>query len=94
MGKDHKQAARRNLLRKGLGLAMAGAVIPIVVWSKAANAAKADGKLLAYQDHPKNGKRCVDCWAYVDVPNTAEDLCKAIEGPISADGWCKAYSPK
>lgn len=85
---------RRALLRKGSALLASLAAIRIAVWSKPANAAKADRAVLRYQDQPWNGKICADCWAYVAGRNPAAGSCKAIEGPISANGWCMAFSPK
>jgi High potential iron-sulfur protein len=91
---DQMRLDRRAMLRKGSALVASFATIPIVVWSKAGRAAKADRVALRYQDQPKNGKICADCWDYVAGPNPAEGTCKAIEGPISAHGWCMAFSPK
>jgi hypothetical protein len=85
---------RRAILRKGSALVASLAAIPLVVFSGAGRAAKADGELLRYQDQPKNGKICADCWAYVAGPKPAVGTCKAIDGPISANGWCMAFSPK
>jgi hypothetical protein len=75
-------------------LVAAFATIQILVWSKAGSAAKADRELLRYQDKPKNGKICADCWANVAGPNPAAGTCRPIERPISANGWCMAFSPK
>lgn len=85
---------RRALLRNVGALLASLTTIPIAVWSKAASAAKADKAVLRYQDQPRNGKICADCWAYVAGRNPTVGSCKAIEGPVSANGWCMAFSPK
>lgn len=85
---------RRAMFWKGSALVAFFATIPLVLWSKAAEAAKADKSVLHYQDQPKNGKACANCWAYIAGQNPAKGTCKAIEGPISANGWCMAFSPK
>jgi hypothetical protein len=92
---DQTRLYRRALLRKGAALvASSFAIIPVVVSSKPAAAGKADKAVVRYQDQPKDGKICVNCWAYVAGPRAAEGACKVIEGPINANGWCMAYSPK
>lgn len=94
MDSDQMRLDRRALLARCSALVASLAAIPIFAWSTTGRAAKADRALLRYQDQPKDGKTCAACWAYVAGRNPAEGSCKAIEGPISAQGWCMAYSPK
>jgi hypothetical protein len=94
VNREQSHAVRRNFLRQGLALAATAAAAPGALWSDSVRASKADGVVLRYQDHPKNGKRCAECWAYIAGSNPRDARCKAIEGPISADGWCMAFSPK
>ena len=94
MDSDKLQLDRRAMLRKSSALVASFATIALVVLSGSARAAKADKALLRYQDGPKNGKTCADCWAYVRGRNAAEGTCKAVEGSVSSNGWCVAYSPK
>ena len=91
---DELRTERRALLVQGSYLLASLATIPLVAWSETGRAAKADRNVLRYQDQPKDGKLCADCWAYVPGRNSAKGTCKAIEGPVSARGWCMAYSPK
>jgi hypothetical protein len=91
---DQIRRDRRTMISKGSAFLATLAAFSMVAWSKTSSAAKADRGLLRYQDQPKNGKICADCWAYVKGPKPGADSCKAIEGPISANGWCMAYSPK
>jgi hypothetical protein len=44
---------------------------------------------LMYQDKPKDGAKCSACVQF-QPPNQ----CKLVEGDISPDGWCAAFSPK
>ena len=71
------------------------ASIPIVTASRQtfAAAAKSD---FHYQDHPKGGKRCSDCSAFVPPQqgDSADGACRIITGPINPDGWCMAFTPK
>ena len=83
---------RRALLKKGTVLIACIAGMPLA--PETAVAARADRALLGYQDHPRNGKTCARCWAYVAARGASQPSCKAIEGPVSPTGWCMAYSPK
>ena len=85
---------RRAMLIRSSTLVASLAAIPLIVLSGTARAAKADRELLRYQDGPKNGKTCADCWAYVPGRSASQGTCKAVEGPVAAKGWCMAYSPK
>lgn len=85
---------RRALLKKCAALVASFAAVPFIVTSALAATRKAAKADLRYQDHPRNGKACASCWAYVAGRSATEGTCKIIEGPISADGWCMAFSPK
>jgi hypothetical protein len=62
---------------------------------RSANATKATKSDFFYRDHPKEGKRCADCRLFVpDTNSEGKGACGLIDGVISADGWCMAYSPK
>lgn len=77
---------RRSVLRAGLGL---GAATAVVVTSMAQDAPKLDKKTIMYQDTPKDGQKCSLC-----VNFEPPDACKIVEGKISPDGWCGAFAPK
>ena len=94
MDSDNILLDRRAMLQKTSVFVATLATIPIAIWGRAAGAAKADRAVLRYQDQPKDGKICTDCWAYVVGRNATEGTCKAIEGPVSPNGWCMAFSPK
>ena len=58
----------------------------------AAKLAKADVK---YQDKPNAGKECDDCIHYVlDPQRKGRGTCQAVAGPVSAHGYCLAFTPK
>jgi high potential iron-sulfur protein len=64
------------------------------VWSGPASSGKVARDIVQYRDEPRKGKACVNCWAYVNGRNQGEGTCKVVEGPISPNGWCMAFSPK
>ena len=57
--------------------------------AQASKAAKAD---FAYQSHPKQGKSCATCRLF--STNNGIGNCAIVEGDVSPDGWCMAYSPR
>jgi hypothetical protein len=97
---DQERLRRRALLKIGTALAASLAAVPVTGRSAEPStsveprAKKATKALLHYQDQPRNGKVCAGCWAYIAGPLAGEGTCKAIEGEISANGWCMAYSPR
>jgi len=83
---------RRGLIRGTrvlLGVAMASAV----GWSGRANAAKADKRDFSYQERPKDGKTCATCRLFSATPS-GKGSCAIVDGEVSPNGWCMAYSPK
>jgi hypothetical protein len=56
-------------------------------------AGKASRRDFSYQDAPRDGKRCATCRQF--TPNDADGgVCAVVEGDVSANGWCLAYSPR
>jgi hypothetical protein len=83
------QLSRRSLLRN-VGFAASG--VALIATTIAANRAeaKAEQKLVAYQDTPKGAQRCDNCSQF-QPPSS----CKVVEGDnISPAGWCKVYVKK
>ena len=78
---------RRLLLLSMPGIALlAGTPLPGV----AGKASKLD---VYYRDRPKDGKRCATCRQYTpSAPDVG--VCALVEGKVSADGWCLAYSAR
>lgn len=95
MASNMKPVTRRAMLEKCALVTISA--IPLALALRggpgaAAGVAKAD---LQYQDHPNDGGRCANCVAYVPpADGTANGTCRIVDGPISPDGWCIAFSPK
>ena len=58
-----------------------------------AQAMKASKEDFAYQDHPREGRRCAGCRQYTPASG-ADGSCAVVEGIVAADGWCRAYTPR
>ena len=59
---------------------------------RAAKLSKAD---VQYQDKPKDGKDCDDCIQFIaDPAHKGAGTCKVVAGPVSAHGYCLAFTPK
>ena len=76
-------ASRRRVL--GLAAALALGTVSVAARARAA-AAKATQKSVDYQSHPKAGKACNTCNAY--LPPTS---CRTVESPVLPGGWCSQY---
>ena len=93
MGVATKILIRRRMLRHA-GIAVASlALLPLAAWFRPARAGGASREDFHYQDQPYQGHRCADCAAFVAGPAGAGS-CKLIAGPISANGWCMAFSKR
>jgi anaerobic selenocysteine-containing dehydrogenase len=84
----NQQVSRRSFL-KGAALLASISVVPALVVSKEAAAAKTPKAAMMYQDTPKNGVECSTCVQF--IPGK-KGQCKIIEGDISPKGWCIAYA--
>ena len=88
--------SRRSFIKKSAALLAAIATLPLLAnirnaWS-AGKLAKADVK---YQDKPNAGKDCDDCLQFIPgATPTANGTCKVVEGVISPNGYCAAFTPK
>ncbi len=81
------RVSRRSLLRTA-AVAAGGAAILGTAASRRAEA-KAQQKLVGYQDTPHGAQQCDNCSQFV-----APDSCKVVDGKISPTGWCKVYAKK
>ncbi len=46
-----------------------------------------------YQGHPKNGQHCSICIQFVPgISAQSTGTCKVVDGAISPDGYCAAFS--
>ena len=57
--------------------------------------AKSSKSAMKYQDHPKGSAKCSGCKLFINGKNAkAMGTCKVVDGSISPNGWCIAYTPK
>ena len=85
------QFTRHEVLVRALR-ALSGLALLTLTGTREAAAAKAQKEDVAYQDRPKAGKSCASCRQF--SPTAAgKGRCAVVEGEVSANGWCVAYSP-
>lgn len=90
---DEKRISRRGFL-KGAALVAGAAAIPLTFASRDAIAG-ATKAAMHYQDHPNAGKKCAGCMLFKPGKSaSAAGTCAAVDGPISPNGWCMAFTPK
>ncbi len=86
-----KRISRRTLLKGAVGVT--GAALMSVLTARAQG--KATKAAMQYQDKPKDGQKCSDCRFFIPgTSSTANGSCQVVEGSISPQGWCTAYSKK
>jgi hypothetical protein len=57
--------------------------------------AKASKAQFKYQSTPHNGQKCSQCALFVPGSSaSANGTCKVVDGSISPNGWCTAFSAK
>ena len=83
MAKQQSGRSRRAFI----GAAIAGLPTTLLLRPTAASD-KMTKPQAEYQDTPNGIYSCGLCTLFV-----APDGCKAVEGTISKDGWCKAFAP-
>ena len=91
---SNRHYSRRAMLKEGSAVLATAAAIPLVLLSAPAAATKLAKSDMHYQDRPNDGKRCAECTAFITDPSAAAGACKVVNGPISPDGWCMAFSRK
>jgi hypothetical protein len=76
-------------------LLVAVALLPFLGAVPRAIAAKLSKTDVKYQDQPNAGKDCDDCIQFVaDATRKRVGTCKVVEGQVSAQGYCLAFTPK
>ena len=91
-GREAPVTRRLGLIRGG-HLLIGIAVLVVAGKPGTADAAKADKRDFFYQDKPKDGKSCSTCRLYT-VTQTGQGSCAVVDGDVSPDGWCMAYSAR
>ncbi len=88
--------SRRSLLKKAAIFIAGIAALPLVETIRNARAAdKLTKAAVNYQDKPKAGKDCDDCLQFIPGATAkAAGTCKVVEGVISPQGYCAAFTPK
>jgi hypothetical protein len=56
-------------------------------------AAKVSKAEMFYRDAPKEGKSCAACRLFTPS-ESGKGTCAVVEGPVSANGWCMAFSAR
>ena len=57
--------------------------------------AKGSKSQFKYQDKPNGNQKCGECSLFIPAKSASADgECKVVEGSISPNGWCTAFSPK
>jgi len=92
---DRQDPVSRADFVKGAVVLPALAALLYVAGSAPARAAKGSKTQFKYQDKPNGSKKCSNCTFYLPGKSaTADGTCKIVDGSISPNGYCIAYSAK
>ncbi len=88
-----KNPSRKEALRKLIVLpALAGLAAAGLTSIAEAKSSKSQFK---YQSKPHGKQKCSGCALFIPGKSaTASGTCKVVDGSISPNGWCTAFSPK
>jgi len=85
--KSTTEISRRFILQ---AIAWVGGAAPVMLASAGpAWATKMSKSSVGYQGSPKGSQKCSNCALFVPPSS-----CKSVEGPVSANGWCKIWVKK
>lgn len=92
MDKSGNSMSRRTFVTNAVVLpALAG----LLLAETATAQAKGSQASFKYQGTPKNGQKCSTCTQYIPNSTASKNgTCKIVDGSISPNGWCIAYSAK
>ena len=83
---------RKEALRN---LVVLPALAGLIATTTAIAEAKGSKSQFKYQDKPNGKQKCSGCSLFVPGKTaSANGSCKVVEGSISPNGWCTAFSPK
>lgn len=84
--------SRRDALRTSARWLLVPAIgaLAIAAGPAAAKVSKGD---VFYRDAPKDGKSCAACRLFTPS-ESGKGTCAVVEGPVSANGWCTAFSAR
>lgn len=78
---------RSAILLPGLAALMTAAA--------SAQGAKASKDSMHYQSTPRDGKQCAGCQFFIPSQDPkADGTCKIVDGAVSPNGYCMAYTAK
>ncbi len=90
--KDSKGLTRRAFMA---GTIVLPALAGLMLAETTAARAKGSQAQFKYQKTPSNGHKCSQCTFYIPgKSSTANGTCKIVDGSISPNGWCTAFSGK
>ncbi|HEX5207613.1 MAG TPA: high-potential iron-sulfur protein [Steroidobacteraceae bacterium] len=86
--------SRRRLFRQSAviasGAALGGLMLKAEVQAQAGTIPKATAQ---YQDKPHGSQQCGTCQQFI-AGKGSSGTCKIVQGDVSAQGWCKFFTPK
>ncbi len=83
---------RKDALRN---LVVLPALAGLVATTTAIAQAKGSKSQFKYQDKPNGKQKCGECSLFVPGKSVSDSgTCRVVEGEISPNGWCTAFSPK
>jgi hypothetical protein len=85
---ENEHVSRRTLLKSVIVLAGA-ACAGVAAHKDALAQGKVAKAAMKYQDHPNGEQKCSNCVQFVPP-----DACKIVEGKISPNGYCIAWTKK
>lgn len=84
----NRREALKALTLPALAAAMAGTMVTTAE-------AKASKTSVKYQTSPKGAQKCADCKFFIaGKSKTATGTCQIVDGDISPNGWCTAFTKK
>lgn len=92
MNRNDDKTARRDALKHGAQWLVGASVFWIASMPDRASATKAAKGDFFYQDKPKDGKNCGTCRLFMPA-DASKGTCAVVDGEVSPNGWCMAYSP-
>ena len=93
MSESSKNLSRATFVRGAVVLpALAGLLAGVSAPARASKGSKAQFK---YQETPHGSQKCANCSFFIAGKTaTADGQCKLVDGSISPNAWCIAYSAK
>lgn len=95
MNDSPKRPTRGEFVKSAVVLPALAGLLFTAATATPARAAKGSQAQFKYQNKPNGSKKCSNCTFYIAGKSaTANGTCKIVEGSISPNGYCIAYSPK